>query len=151
MTQDQYLDWYQEVGSVSRQARLLRSISDPFMIMGFPSGDKQQGYIEGIVVISESAQYPFGYVSFAWRRQSFEFAHGTLGLKLLNLRPSFSSYTTPEALTGDDASFSKVVDTHHSAPGCCPDCGAILLHTLVETVCPRCRFSSRTDAESAQD
>ena len=77
MTDAEYRKW-RDTSNASRRAAILRGLRDPIYILGIPTGSLSDGHrhIEGFVVKSDTAEYPKGYVSLAWRAEAFELVEG---------------------------------------------------------------------------
>jgi hypothetical protein len=77
MKRKEYKEWAKD-HRCWREGRFLRSTRDDIVIMGIPTGPARDGFIEGVVIATNSPQYPVGYFSLAWVCEAFEFTDGVL-------------------------------------------------------------------------
>lgn len=77
MNNKDYNEW-RKADPISRKAVFLQGSLDPIIIMAVPTGKPADRFIEGFDIKSETAQFPVGYVSFAWCSEHFEFVDGTI-------------------------------------------------------------------------
>lgn len=88
MNKEEYITWYKN-DPVSMKGRYLKSLHEPFIIMGVPIGRRDDLWIEGFVVWSQCDNFPVGYHSNAWDGYVFDFIEGVLDFNPSVIQPPY--------------------------------------------------------------